>query len=131
MTLHGESPDESVTPTEPLAREASESVPESQSSGSGPSDRPPAAGLEQDLAAARSEAAEYRDHLQRTVAEMHNLRKRLAKDAEAGVRFAQRDLVRALIPSIDNLERALGAAQTGTPDPNSPTKQDEDGTDGN
>ena len=75
-------------------------------------------GLDPELAAARAEAAEYKDHLQRTVAEMHNLRKRLAKDVDAGKRFAQRDLVRALIPSIDNLERAMGVSPGSSMDPN-------------
>jgi molecular chaperone GrpE len=57
-----------------------------------------------------AEAARYLDLAQRTQAELENLRKRSARDvAQAGQR-AKANLVRELLPVVDNLERALATA---------------------
>ena len=56
---------------------------------------------------ARAEAAEYKDQLQRCAAELQNLHRRVARDMEKARAFALRDFVRSLVPSMDNLERAL------------------------
>ena len=63
--------------------------------------------LEPDPAA---EAARYLDIAQRTQAELENVRKRAMRDvAQAGQR-AKANLVRELLPVVDNLERALATA---------------------
>ena len=68
---------------------------------------PDAAEAAQDPAA---EAARYLELAQRTQAELENLRKRAARDvAQAGQR-AKANLVRELLPVVDNLERALATA---------------------
>jgi molecular chaperone GrpE len=57
-----------------------------------------------------ADAARYLELAQRTQAELENLRKRAARDvAQAGAR-AKANLVRELLPVVDNLERALATA---------------------
>jgi molecular chaperone GrpE len=57
-----------------------------------------------------ADAAKYLEIAQRTQAELENLRKRAARDvAQAGAR-AKANLVRELLPVVDNLERALATA---------------------
>ncbi|HYH59383.1 MAG TPA: nucleotide exchange factor GrpE [Thermoleophilaceae bacterium] len=65
---------------------------------------------EDPLAKAERERDEYLDLAQRTRAELDNFRKRAAREsAQAGER-AKANLVRELLPVLDNLERALGSA---------------------
>ena len=65
------------------------------------------------LEKAERERNEYLDLAQRTRAELENFRKRAARDAaQAGAR-AKANLVRELLPVLDNLERALGSAGEG------------------
>ena len=65
---------------------------------------------EDPLAKAERERDEYLDLAQRTRAELENVRKRAARDtAQAGQR-AKANLVRELLPVLDNLERALASA---------------------
>ena len=68
---------------------------------------------EDPLQKAERERAEYLDLAQRTRAELDNFRKRAARDsAQAGER-AKANLVRELLPVLDNLERALASAGEG------------------
>jgi molecular chaperone GrpE len=75
-----------------------------------------AAGAEPVTEDAPSEAArlaaerdEYLDALQRLKAEFDNFRKRTARDREGVASAATRDVVRDLLPVMDNLERAVAA----------------------
>ena len=52
---------------------------------------------------------EYLDALQRTKAEFDNYRKRAERDRQAAAAGAAREVVRSLLPIIDNLERAVAA----------------------
>jgi molecular chaperone GrpE len=70
-----------------------------------------AAEPEDELTAARRERDEYLSLAQRTQADFENYRKRAARDAAAGGERAKSNLVRELLPVVDNLERALDAAQ--------------------
>src|SRR5437899_10487080 len=57
-----------------------------------------------------SDALRYLELAQRTQAEFENFRKRAARDqAQAGER-AKANLIRELLPVVDNLERALATA---------------------
>jgi molecular chaperone GrpE len=57
-----------------------------------------------------ADAARYLELAQRTQAELENVRKRAARDVmQAGAR-AKANLVRELLPVVDNLERALATA---------------------
>jgi molecular chaperone GrpE len=73
-------------------------------------------GSPRDEVAARLEEAEktrdeYLADLQRLAAEFENYRKRAARDQERLVAHAHERLVRELLPVLDNLERALEAAE--------------------
>jgi len=62
------------------------------------------------LVAAERERDEYLDALQRLKAEFDNYRKRVARDQQELVARASERLVRELVPILDDLERALEAA---------------------
>jgi molecular chaperone GrpE len=57
-----------------------------------------------------AEAKRYLDLAQRTQAEFENFRKRAARDAAQAGERAKANLVRELLPVVDNLERALATA---------------------
>lgn len=63
------------------------------------------------IAALEAERDEYLDLLQRKQAEFENFRKRAARDQERLVAHAHERLVRELLPVLDDLERALEAAE--------------------
>jgi molecular chaperone GrpE len=65
---------------------------------------------EEPLAKAERERDEYLDLAQRTRAELENFRKRAARDAAQAGERAKANLVRELLPVLDNLERALASA---------------------
>jgi len=58
-----------------------------------------------------AERDEYLADLQRLAAEFENYRKRAARDQERLVAHAHERLIRALLPVLDDLERALEAAE--------------------
>jgi len=55
------------------------------------------------------EAAEARDRHLRTLADFDNYRKRVARDREDWRRHAQEQLLREILPVLDNFDRALAA----------------------
>ena len=59
------------------------------------------------LKAAEESARKYLDLYVRTQAEMENLRKRLQKEKEDFLKFANESLIKELLPVVDNLENAL------------------------
>ncbi|HEX2508866.1 MAG TPA: nucleotide exchange factor GrpE, partial [Miltoncostaeaceae bacterium] len=63
----------------------------------------------EELARVATERDQYLDALQRLKAEFDNYRKRTERDREAVVVGAQREVVRGLLPVMDNLERAVAA----------------------
>ena len=72
---------------------------------------PAAPTLDNELATATAERDEYLDLLQRVQADFENYRKRAVRDQERLVAHAHERLVRELIPILDDLERALAAAE--------------------
>jgi molecular chaperone GrpE len=66
---------------------------------------------EVELEALRTENEELIDALQRLKAEFDNYRKRAARDQEQLVARAHERLVKELLPVVDDLERALQAAE--------------------
>ncbi|MGH2659653.1 MAG: nucleotide exchange factor GrpE, partial [Actinomycetota bacterium] len=66
---------------------------------------------EEELAAARREAADYRDHLMRLQAEFDNYRKRVLKEQTRAVELAAEPLIRQLLEVLDEFELALMAAE--------------------
>jgi molecular chaperone GrpE len=67
--------------------------------------------LEERLAKAEQERDEYLADLQRVAADFENYRKRVARDQEGLVARAHERLVKELLPVLDDLERALEAAE--------------------
>lgn len=63
-----------------------------------------------DVAALQAEKARIHDRLLRTAADFDNFRKRSKRDIEDAARRAREDTIRELLPIIDNLERAVDAA---------------------
>jgi molecular chaperone GrpE len=66
--------------------------------------------VEERLAEAEAKAEEHLDDLKRLAAEFDNYRKRTARDQESLVARAAERLVKELLPVLDDLERALVAA---------------------
>ncbi len=70
-------------------------------------------GLEQ----ARQEADDLKDKLMRLAAEFENTRKRLQREKETALKYAEENILKELLPGIDNLERALEQGkETGSVD---------------
>jgi molecular chaperone GrpE len=72
---------------------------------------PEKAELEERLAALEAERDEYLNDLKRVAADFDNYRKRTARDQESLVARAHERLVKELLPVLDDLERALAAAE--------------------
>jgi len=66
----------------------------------------PEAGDER-LAASEQQAKEYYERLLRLTAEFDNYKKRMAREKADFMRYANENLVKDLLESVDNLERAL------------------------
>ena len=64
-----------------------------------------------ELAAARKEAADYRDHLMRLQAEFANYRKRMLKEQTRALELAAEPIVRRMLEVLDEFELALMAAE--------------------
>ena len=61
------------------------------------------------VAEARSEAAEFKDKLLRTLAEMENLRKRTEREKAEATLYAATNFARDLLSVSDNMQRAVSA----------------------
>lgn len=66
------------------------------------------------LAAAQAEAQRNKEAWLRTAADFDNFRKRARKELEDARKSGREDLLRALLPVFDNLERALQSSQRAT-----------------
>jgi molecular chaperone GrpE len=71
------------------------------------------AALEAELEAAREEARQANERALRERADAENVKKRAAREQSEAVRYGTERLVRDLLPIVDNLERAVQAAQGG------------------
>ncbi len=60
------------------------------------------------------ERDKLKDQLLRTAADFDNFRKRIKRDLDEVRRRAKEDALRDVLPIIDNLERAVSAAETAT-----------------
>ena len=58
-----------------------------------------------------AKAEEYYDRLQRQVAEADNLRKRLAKEKQDAIRYANEALIEQLLPTMDSFEMAMAVVR--------------------
>jgi molecular chaperone GrpE len=71
----------------------------------------PAAGEEDPTAPLRAELQAAKDRELRCHAELDNYRKRAARELDEKLRYANLSLLRDLLPVLDNIERAIQAAQ--------------------
>jgi molecular chaperone GrpE len=65
-----------------------------------------------ELLAALAERDDYKDKWARAQADLQNYRKRIQREMEEDRKFAVVPLIKALLPALDNLQRALQAAAT-------------------
>ena len=69
--------------------------------------------LEAALAEAQREKTELQDKYLRLAADLENSRRRGIKDREEAALYGHQNLVKDLLPSVDNLERAIDHARQG------------------
>jgi molecular chaperone GrpE len=69
--------------------------------------------LQAQIASKNKELAELKDRYLRALADNENARKRLRQQSEETVRLQRENLLRELLPVVDNLERAVEAARGG------------------
>ena len=67
----------------------------------------PARDLEKELAAALEESAELRDRMLRIAAESENFKKRMERERATAMKYAGEQILREVLPVVDNLERAI------------------------
>ncbi len=61
-----------------------------------------------------AEVEKYKDLALRSRAELDNYRKRVVREKEDSIRYANSSLIESLVPIFDNFELGLGAARTAT-----------------
>lgn len=59
------------------------------------------------LSVAHSEARDLEDRMLRLAAEFENFKKRIRRERESDFKYAEESLLRELLPTVDNLERAI------------------------
>ncbi len=69
--------------------------------------------LQAQIADKDKELAELKDRYLRALAENENARKRIRQQSEETIRLQRENLLRELLPVVDNLERAVDAARDG------------------
>jgi molecular chaperone GrpE len=94
---------EKLHQTEPKA----ETTPEAVSVRETQDNSPALAELEKQLAEARSQAAEYKDGWQRSVADFQNFKRRVDSESKDTYQNAVGNIIKRYLPIIDDLERAL------------------------
>lgn len=102
--------DKHSAPEEEQAVTASQEQPAEETA----QEEPAGPSAEEELAASRAEAQKNWDLYLRERAELENFRKRMQREKEDLVRFANENLLRELLPVVDNLARAVEHAQKDT-----------------
>lgn len=62
----------------------------------------------------QAEAQKLRDQLHRWVADYDNFRKRMQREKERDIQLVRADMIRMLLPLLDNIQRGLTAAEAAT-----------------
>ncbi len=101
-----------VRQTEP---EAERMPGENSESATAPEASSALAGLEKQLAEAQSQAAEYKDGWQRSVAEFQNYRKRMEAEKAESYQMALGNVIKRYLPVLDDMERALAGRPADLP----------------
>jgi len=82
----------------------------------------------EELSAKAGKADEYLELAQRTRADFENFRKRAARETAAAQERGIAKLAKELLPAVDNLDRALEAAQSAVPNDGQTTAAPDNGT---
>jgi molecular chaperone GrpE len=93
---------------------AGDSPAEPVAPGESPSQPPPSPTAADPLGEAQAEAARMKDAWLRTAADYDNFRKRTRKELDDARRNGRDELLRAVLPVFDNLERAIQSSQRAT-----------------
>ncbi|MDA8163604.1 MAG: nucleotide exchange factor GrpE [Desulfobacteraceae bacterium] len=72
------------------------------------------AGEPDELAQARQEARDTYDKMLRLAAEFDNYKKRIEKERSIAIKYAEENILKELLPVIDNLERAVEQGRSTT-----------------
>jgi len=102
-------PQEESTPetaVEPVMDPETEATPDTSSA---------LAELKKQLAEAQSQAAEYKDGWQRSVADFQNYRRRVDAEKAETYQVAIGSIIKRYLPILDDMERALAARPDGLP----------------
>jgi molecular chaperone GrpE len=101
-----ETPETPVAPDQDEAQPAATVAEEAPETGTEPAEAPPAGPLGAELEALRGELDERTNDLQRVTAEYANYRKRVERDRSLVVEQATGAVLAALLPVLDDLDRA-------------------------
>ncbi len=93
------------------AREAARTHPAAPPTGSPAAPQPAPEGPAAEVEALRAELLERQDRLIRLQADFENFRRRTLKEREEAYQYGHQNLVKDLLPTVDNLERAIGHAR--------------------
>jgi len=96
---------------EEALREAADAIDAREKARRGEND--PGAAQAAELESLRAELAEVKDRHLRLAADFDNFRRRSLRDREEAHHFGHQNLVKELLSSVDNLERAIDHARTG------------------
>ena len=67
--------------------------------------------LKKNVEEKEKELREHHDRLLRVAADFDNYKKRAAREKEEWVKFANEDLIKSILPFVDNLERAVNHSE--------------------
>src|SRR5512142_341883 len=93
--------------TDPTARQGEDAVAETEHGQSKPAAQNDLVAEADPVAVAKREAAEYKDRLLRTLAEMENLRKRTEREVADARLYGIASFAREVLAVADNMHRAL------------------------
>ncbi len=68
--------------------------------------------IEKQLADALADATEQKDQMMRIAAEFDNYKKRMMRDKTAALKYASEPILREILATVDNLERAITQGET-------------------
>ncbi len=113
MTDQNETQNENIPPTEAQASAAApETAKVTEEKKAGAEDA-----FAEQLAAARKEAADNRQHYLRAMADLDNYRKRAAREKDEVRQYGAAKILEDLMPVLDNLTLGIGAAKQPGADP--------------
>jgi len=95
--------------TDPTARQGEDAVAETENGQANPNDQAAPDVAADPVAEAKREAAEYKDRLLRTLAEMENLRKRTEREVADARLYGIASFAREVLAVAHNMHRALAA----------------------